>query len=60
MEHTFCPEEFARDVKSFAADDDDLLAVQQLLRHSTGQATQQMPLAIDDDLYFNAISYDSS
>ena len=50
MEHTFCPEEFARDVESFASDDDDLLAVQQLLRHSTGQATQEMSLAIDDDL----------
>lgn len=50
VERTFCTEEFARDVESFASDDDDFLAIKQLLGHGTGQATQEMSLAIDDDL----------
>lgn len=47
---TFCTEEFARDIESFASDDDDFLAVEQLLGHSTGQTTQEMSLPIDNYL----------
>ena len=50
VERTFCTEEFAGDVESFASNDDDPLPVEQLLSHGTGQATQKMTLAIDDDL----------
>lgn len=47
---TFRTEEFARDIESFASDDDNLLAVEQLLSHSTGQTTQKMSLPIDNYL----------
>ena len=47
---TFGTEEFAGDVESFAADDDNLLAIEQLFGHYTGQTTQKMSLAIDNDL----------
>ena len=50
MERTFCTEEFSRNVESLASHDHDLLTVEQLLGHGTGQATQEMPLTIDDDL----------
>lgn len=47
---TFCTEEFAGNVESLASDNNDLLAIEQLLGYSAGQATQEMPLAIDHDL----------
>ena len=50
VKRTFCTEEFAGDVESFASDNDNLLAIKQLLRHGTSQATQEMSLAIDNDL----------
>lgn len=49
---TFCAKEFAGDIKSFASYYHDLLTVEQLLSHSAGQATQEMSLAIDNDLMF--------
>lgn len=52
-EHTFCPEEFAGDVKSLASYYHDLLTIEELLSHSAGQATQEMSLAIDNDLMSN-------
>ena len=48
--HTFCTKEFPRNVECFAADDNDLLTVEQLLSYSASQATQEMSLAIDNDL----------
>ena len=49
-QRTFCAEESAGDVKSFASYYHDLLTIEQLLSHSAGQATQEMSLAIDNDL----------
>lgn len=48
--HTLRTEELAGDVESLRSDDDDLLAAEQLLGHNAGQATQKVPLAVDDDL----------
>jgi hypothetical protein len=42
-------EELSRNVEGFTSDDYDLLAIEQLLSNSTGQATEKMSLAIDDD-----------
>lgn len=42
-------EELARDVEGFAADNDDLLAVEELLGNNGGEATEEVALAIDDD-----------
>ena len=47
---TFCTKEFPRNVECFAADHNNLLTVEQLLSYSASQATQEMSLAIDNDL----------
>ena len=47
---TLRAEEFAGDVKSLAADNDYLLAVEQLFCDSASQATEQVSLAVDDNL----------
>ena len=47
---TLGAEELSRDVEGLAADDDNLLAVQELLGDGAGQATEQVSLAVDDDL----------
>jgi hypothetical protein len=44
-------EEFAGDVEGFTSNDDNLLTVEQLLSHNAGQATQEVSLAVDNDLY---------
>jgi hypothetical protein len=49
-EHTFSTEEFARDVEGLSSDDDDLLAVQKLLCNCAGETTEQVSLAVDDNL----------
>ena len=56
VEHTLRTEELPRDVQGLAAHDDDLLAVEQLLGHSTGQPAKEVTLAIDRDLFHLAIS----
>ena len=48
---TFRTEEFARDVNGLAADDNDLLAIEQLLRDRAGQAAAQVAFAVDYDLF---------
>jgi hypothetical protein len=53
---TLRTEELSRDVQSLASHDDDLLAVQQLLGHSTGQPAKEVTLAIYRDLSHPAIS----
>lgn len=42
-------EELAGDVEGLGADDNDLLAVEQLLCDNTGESTEEVTLAIDDD-----------
>lgn len=51
VERTLRTEELARDVESLTSHDDDLLAVEQLLGNSAGQATKEVSLAVNDDLY---------
>lgn len=50
VNRTLGTEEFARDIESFAAHNDDLLAIKKLLRNGAGKATKEMPLAVNDDL----------
>ena len=45
---TLRAEELAGDVQCLTSHDDDLLAVEQLLGDSAGEATEQVPLAVDD------------
>lgn len=49
-EHTLRTEELAGDVEGFAADNNDLLAVEELLGDNAGKPTKQMALAIDNNL----------
>jgi len=44
-----CAEELSRDVQSFASNNDNLLAVEQLLGDGAGQTTEEVSLAIDND-----------
>jgi hypothetical protein len=48
---TLSAEELSRDVEGLAANNNDLLAVQELLGDSAGQATEQVTLSVNDDLY---------
>lgn len=50
VERTLRTEELARDVEGLTSHNDDLLAVEQLLSDSAGQATKEVSLAVDDDL----------
>lgn len=47
---TLRAEELARDVEGLAADNNDLLAGEELLSNNGGEATEEVALAIDDDL----------
>jgi hypothetical protein len=53
---TLSAEELSRDVEGLAADNNDLLAVQELLGDGAGQATEQVTLSVDDDLYRSILS----
>jgi hypothetical protein len=53
---TLSAEELSRDVEGLAADNNDLLAVQELLGDSAGQATEQVTLSVNDDLYTPVLS----
>jgi hypothetical protein len=53
---TLSAEELSRDVEGLAADNNDLLAVQELLGDGAGQATEQVSLSVDDDLYRSILS----
>lgn len=46
---TLAPEKLARDVELLAPHNDNLLAVEKLLRDGAGQAAEQVALAIDDN-----------
>lgn len=50
FERTLRTEELAGDVKGLTSHDDDLLAIEQLLGNSAGQATKKVSLAVNDDL----------
>lgn len=56
VKRTLRTEELPRDVQGLASHDDDLLAVEQLLGHSTGQPAKEVTLAIDRDLFHLTIS----
>lgn len=51
VERTLRAEELAGDVEGLTSHNDDLLAVKQLLGNSAGQATKEVSLAVDDDLF---------
>jgi hypothetical protein len=54
---TFCAEEFAGDVDAFTADDDNLLAVEQLLCHCACQAAEQVSFAVHHDLKDDMLAF---
>lgn len=53
---TLRAEKLARDVEGLAAHNDNLLAVEQLLGDGAGEATEQVPLAVDDLVHKSAMS----
>lgn len=56
VKRTLSAEELAGDVESLAADNNDLLAIEELLGDDGGQATKEMALAINDDLFRRTVS----
>ena len=48
----FVSEKFTGDVQGFGSDNDNLLAVQDLLGHNGGQTTQQVALTVNDNNWF--------
>lgn len=53
---TLRAEELAGDVEGLAADDNNLLASKELLSNGGSQATEEVALAIDDDLRMSVSS----
>ena len=51
-ERTLSAEELSRDVEGLAANDNDLLSLEELLSNGRGEATEEMALAIDGDLQY--------
>jgi hypothetical protein len=51
---TLSAEELAGDVQGLAAHNDNLLAVEQLLGDGAGEATEEVPFAVDDLSYKSA------
>jgi len=47
-ERTLGAEELSRDVQGLAAHNDNLLSVEELLGDGAGEATEQVPLAVND------------
>lgn len=54
-EHTFRPEELAGDVERLAAHDHDLLAIEELFGDCAGEASEEVSLAVHDDLIFASV-----
>lgn len=50
VQRTLSAEELSRDVEGLAANDNDLLALEELLSNGRGEATEEVALAIDGDL----------
>lgn len=55
ISRTLGAEELAGDVEGLAADNNNLLAVQELLGHRGRQATEEVTLAVDDNLGGEAV-----
>lgn len=55
---TLGAEELSRDVESLAADDNDLLAVEELLGDNGGETAKEMALAVNDDLEDAWLAFD--
>jgi hypothetical protein len=53
---TLSAEELSGDVEGFAAHNNDLLALEKLLSDGGGQATEEVALAIDGDLFVSFVS----
>lgn len=51
VRRTLCAEEFAGNVEGLASDNDNLLAVEELLSDGARKTTKQVSLAINDDLH---------
>lgn len=51
VERTLRTEELSGDVEGFTSHNDDLLAFEELLSHGAGKATEQVTLAINNDLF---------
>ncbi len=47
---TLSAKELARDVQGLASDDDDLLAIEKLLRDDAGEPAEKVALSVDDNL----------
>lgn len=47
---TLCAEELSGNVEGLAPDDNDLLSIEKLLGDDTGETTEKMTLAVNDDL----------
>jgi hypothetical protein len=56
IERTLRTEELSGDVEGFTSHNDDLLAFEELLSYGAGKATEQVTLAINNDLYSNNLS----
>lgn len=52
---TLRAEELAGDVEGLAPHDNNLLAVQKLLRDGAGKATEEVALAVDDNLFHPSV-----
>lgn len=52
MQRTLSAEELSRDVEGLAANDNDLLSLEELLSNGRGETTEEMALAIDGDLQY--------
>lgn len=50
VQRTLRAEELARDVEGLAADDNDLLAAEELLGNDGSKTAEEVALAVDDDL----------
>ena len=50
VQRTLSAEELSRDVERLAANDNDLLALEELLSNGRGKTTEKVALAIDGDL----------
>lgn len=56
--HTLRTEKLSGDVKGLASHNDNLLAVEELLGHGTGQTTKEVALAINGDLFKDVVLAD--
>lgn len=58
-QRTLSAEELAGDVEGLASHDNDLLAVEELLGDCAGEATEQVTLAVNDNLQEASVGFSS-